>query len=152
MCISGPKIIYIQVAYFPAPVARSHSTPTCSNTTTHKSAIQTPGLCSVFVYNPHSGFNTKVIISSYTFACSQLPCSLFILACPTRTGDVCHLQIYLFHMNSLNVALPHFLSVNITSKLLVKPWKVSVCLPCKTLSFLCESDTQMLTEWSLRKC
>lgn len=54
MCISGLQIIYIQVAYLTAPEAQSHSTPPYLNLATHKSGIHTPGLCSVFVYNPHT--------------------------------------------------------------------------------------------------
>lgn len=55
--MSGLEIIYIQVANLTAPVAQSsHSIPSYLNETTHKSAMDTPGLCSLFVYKHHPGW------------------------------------------------------------------------------------------------
>ena len=112
VCVWIRGIIYIQVVYLTAPVASSHSTPT------RKSALHTPVLCSVFVYDLlHNG-------------CFQQPVSRMLKIFPGS------------HLSTHIPLLSHELleRVNIMSQLLAKPCKVSVCLQFVALSFLCESD------------
>ncbi len=111
MCIRGLKTIYIQVAYLPVPGARSHPTPTCLNTTTHKSLVQKHLVFVLYLFITLilDDFYTKVIISGYTFACSHLPCSCFSFA--ISPPYACYLCMCPFLMNSPNVPLSHFLTL-----------------------------------------
>lgn len=157
VCVSGLEIIYIQVTYLTAPVVQSHPTPPYLNSTTHKSDIHTPGLCSVCLWPSYWVAITQSLFSAATLSHAHIflvPLFLFGIS-PRHSHTLTIFWMFLFLMNSLDVPLSHqffltfCLSVNVISQLLVKPWKVSACLQSVALSFLCESDRQTLPQWSL---
>lgn len=88
-CTSGLEIIYIQVAYLTAPVARRHSTPPYLNSTTHKSSIHTPGLCSIFAYNHHTGWlSTQSLFSAATLSHAHIFLVPFSLSIPHPSAHI----------------------------------------------------------------
>lgn len=125
MCITGFEIIYIQVAYLTAPVARSHSTPPLFKYNhTQIWHAHTWSLFCICWLLPKSCFQQLY------FPHSHRPCSFFSfdISHPYRVC-VLSLSVSLSHIFSeCSFYLTFYLSVNITSQLLVKPWSVfTVC-------------------------
>lgn len=126
MCVSGLEIIYIQVAYLTAPVVPHlliQIQPYTYPAFTHLVFVQY-----LFITLILDGLYTMVAFSSCSFAHWPLLGPLFLP---------------IMHSHTITI---------IISLLLVKPWKVSVCLWFMALSFLCESDRRSLSGVSLCTC
>ena len=122
MCISGLEIIYIQVANLTAPVV----------------CVAYTHLCSLFVYNPDTGWLLHSDCVQDPVLCT-LTSSLFLFFLSITHSSA--------HIPSLSNEFSE--CVNIISQLLFKHWKVSVGLQFAALSFLCESDRQTPIQQSL---